>query len=137
LSRARRIYPRAKCTFRRKSCPKCAGKNLTKEDFIKLAREKYGDKYDYSKVEYINQTTKVCIICPEHGEFYVKPYYHIHVKSGCKKCKIHEGAYKETTEQFIEKAKKVHGDKYDYSKTVYLGSNNDVCIICTCLVVYF
>jgi len=113
-----------------KGCPKCAGKNLTKDDFIKLAQKKYGDKYDYSKVKYVNQTTKVCIICPEHGEFYVKPYYHIHVKSGCKKCKIHEGAYKETTEQFIEKAKKVHGDKYDYSKTVYLGSNDDVCIIC-------
>ena len=45
------------------------GKKKTTEQFIEKARKIHGDKYDYSKVEYINATTDVCIICPKHGEF--------------------------------------------------------------------
>ena len=45
-------------------------KKTTTEEFIERARKVHGDKYDYSKVEYINSRTKVCIICPEHGEFW-------------------------------------------------------------------
>lgn len=44
-------------------------KKKTREEFIKYAIEKHGDKYDYSKVDYVNNYTKVCIKCPEHGEF--------------------------------------------------------------------
>lgn len=58
---------------------------LTTEEFIRRAKEVHGDKYDYSKVEYVNNTTKVCIICPTHGEFWQKPNTHIQ-KKGCKKC---------------------------------------------------
>ena len=56
-----------------------------KEEFIEKARKVHGDKYDYSKVNYINSTTKVCIICPEHGEFWQRPYCHIKGQ-GCPKC---------------------------------------------------
>lgn len=45
------------------------GKKKTKEEFIQEARDVHGDKYDYSKVEYVNNHTKVCILCPKHGEF--------------------------------------------------------------------
>lgn len=55
------------------------------KDFIEKAREIHGDKYDYSKVEYINNKTKVCIICPEHGEFWQNPYSHLS-EHGCPKC---------------------------------------------------
>ena len=48
-------------------------KKLTTIDFIIRAKEVHGDKYDYSKVEYVNNKTKVCIICPEHGEFWQRP----------------------------------------------------------------
>ena len=58
---------------------------LTTEEFIKRAREVHGDKYDYSKVEYVNSTTKVCIICPEHGEFWQKPGSHMK-GHGCARC---------------------------------------------------
>ena len=58
---------------------------LTTEDFIKKAREVHGDKYDYSKVEYVNATTPVVIICPKHGEFLQNPYNHTDGR-GCKKC---------------------------------------------------
>lgn len=47
------------------------GKKLTTEQFIEKARLVHGDKYDYSKVEYINSDTKVCIVCPIHGEFWM------------------------------------------------------------------
>lgn len=50
------------------------------DDFILMAKKVHGDKYDYSKVTYINNRTKVCIICPEHGEFWQTPYSHL---KGC------------------------------------------------------
>ena len=59
----------------------------TKEDFIKSAKVKHGDKYDYSKVEYVNNNTKVCIICPEHGEFWQIPSSHLQ-GNGRMKCSI-------------------------------------------------
>ena len=60
-------------------------KKLTREEFIKRSREIHGDKYDYSKVDYVNNSTRVCIICPEHGEFWQTPYGHMKGQ-GCFKC---------------------------------------------------
>lgn len=68
-------------------CCKCSGNFLDKELFIKRANEIHDGKYDYSKVEYINNRTKVCIICPEHGEFWQTPSSHLNGK-GCPICKI-------------------------------------------------
>ena len=113
-------------------CPACGKEKcaddsrLTSEQFIEKARKVHGDKYDYSKVEYINARTKVCIICPEHGEFWQKPNDHLSGQ-GCPFC---AGNVKLTSEQFIEKAMQVHGDKYDYSKVEYVNSATNVCIIC-------
>ena len=98
----------------------------TLEQFIKEAKTIHGDKYDYSKVNYINTDTKVCIICPEHGEFWQTPYHHLHSKG----CNICSGKTQKTTKQFIEEARKVHGDKYDYSKVEYVNASTKVCIIC-------
>lgn len=97
------------------------------EWFIKKAKEVHGDKYDYSKVVYKTINTKVCIICPEHGEFWQTPVNHIWSKNGCDKC---GGTNKLTLEEFIKKSKKVHGNKYDYSKTKYVNNKTKVCIIC-------
>lgn len=94
------------------------------EIFIKRAKEKYGDKFDYSKVNYINFNTKVEIICPRHGSFWTTPNNFLRCKNGCPKCKSM------TTEEFIERAKQVHGNKYDYSKTIYKDWKTKVCIIC-------
>ena len=108
-------------------CPKCKGKiKLTLEKFIEKAKKVHGDKYDYSKVEYINNHTKVCIICPIHGEFWQTPQHHLK-GVGCPKC---YGNFRKTTEQFIEEARKVHGDKYDYSKVEYVNATTKVRIIC-------
>ena len=118
--------------LRGQGCPYCSGGKLTREEFIKKAKEVHGDKYDYSKVEYINNKTKVCIICPEHGEFWQQPGAHL-LGSGCKKCGDMSTGNKNkkvATETYIQKAKEVHGDFYDYSNTEYNGPKNKVTIYC-------
>ena len=60
---------------------------LTTEEFIQRANEIHNNKYDYSKVEYVNANTKVCIICPIHGEFWQVPSSHLNGR-GCKECGV-------------------------------------------------
>lgn len=106
-------------------------KNLTTAEFIERAKRAHGDKYDYSRVEYVNNSVKICIICPIHGEFYQTP--NAHLKSqGCPMCGRINQAKKRalSKEDFIERARKIHGDKYDYSKVEYINSKTKVCIVC-------
>lgn len=104
---------------------------LTTEEFIKKAREVHGDKYDYSKVEYVDNKTKVCIICPIHGEFWQSPEKHLS-SQGCKKCH-HESIAKQFRlgkDKFVEKATAIHNGFYDYSAVEYVNSHTKVQIIC-------
>lgn len=109
-------------------CPQCHNLSIrsNKDMFIAKCREVYGDLYDYSKVEYVHNKEKVCVICPKHGEFWVTPNNHMR-GSRCPAC---YGTPKKTTEQFIKEAKKIHGNKYDYSKVKYDGTDVKVCIVC-------
>lgn len=106
-------------------------KRSTNEEFIEKARKVHGDKYDYSKVEYKNARTKVCIICKKHGEFWQTPDHHLRGK-GCRKCAEEKSSInlRSTTEEFVKRAREVYGDKYDYSKVNYKKSHIKVCIIC-------
>lgn len=106
-------------------------KRKSVEQFISESKNVHGDKYDYSKVKYVNSKTKVCIICPEHGEFWQSPLKHL-IGQGCPKCGIEKVANGQRfdTDTFIKRAKEVHGDKYDYSKVEYKGYDKPVCIIC-------
>lgn len=106
-------------------------KRLTREEFIKKAISVHGNRYDYSKVKYINCRTKVCIICPKHGEFYQLPSGHLH-GAGCEKCareSNHKNLYL-NNDIFIEKSKLIHGDKYDYSLINYQHHKIPIVIIC-------
>jgi len=99
-----------------------------KETFLTLEErfnKKHNFKYDYSQAVYLNNTTKLNIICPIHGLFQQASANHL--KSGCLKC---SGRYLHTTEEFIEKAKKVHGNRYIYSSSVYLKNSKNVTITC-------
>jgi hypothetical protein len=98
----------------------------TKDEFVQEAKEIHGDKYDYSKVKYINSNTNIIIICKEHGEFEQKPSKHLQ-GNGCSKCSKN---YIPNTSEWIQEAKKIHGDKYDYSKVEYVNSKKNVIIIC-------
>lgn len=83
-------------------CPKCnLSYKLTTATFIDAAIKKFGYKFDYSKVEYVNSRTKVCIICPEHGEFWQLPSNHLSGQQ-CPKCKTkgQEQLFKMLSEYF-------------------------------------
>ena len=107
--------------YLKNGCPRC--NEMTTEKFIEKAKRVHGDKYDYSKVEYTNSYTKVKIICHEHGDFLQKPNNHLQ-GNDCPRCK------EMTTEKFIEKSKKIHENKYIYSKVNYTNTNTKVTIIC-------
>jgi len=102
-----------------------------KEKFILKANKKHSNKYDYSLVKYINSQIKVKIICPDHGIFEMKP--NNHTRSGCPKCKgeLIRSLKVKSTDQYIIDAKKIHGDKYDYSLVNYITAHDKIKIICT------
>ena len=113
-------------------CPFCGKRfDYDTESFIGKAAKVHKNKYDYSKVKYVTNKNKVCIICYKHGEFWKRADKHLQGQ-GCPKCAIEESHEKQklSIEEFIERAKKIHGDKYDYSKVEYINSNIKVCIIC-------
>ena len=114
-------------------CAKCKDDKRVLENkynFLKRAEEIHGDKYDYSLVEYKNNSTKVKIICKKHGIFEQRPLGHLQ-GNACTECgkECREGI-KQTNEEFIKKSIETHGNTYDYSETNYLGSNINVDIIC-------
>ena len=100
--------------------------------FIIKARQIHGNKYDYSKSVYKTARSKVCVICPDHGEFYIRPNCHISGKQGCKKCGIQQRPQNKPklVESFILDCQKIHGNKYDYSIINYVRNNIKVEIIC-------
>ena len=102
------------------------------EEFIRRARRVHGDKYDYSKVVYVNSTTDVCIICPTHGEFWQRPTEHLRGK-GCIKCGqalCGEKQKQKARKTFIERCKNIHGDKYTYEKVNYVDSHTKIIVTC-------
>ena len=108
-------------------------KRFTKDEFVNRARKVHGDKYDYSKVVYVNASTKVKIVCPTHGVFLQRPFAHFYGQ-GCPNC-VKDNMWttlrhKRTTKEFIDEANKIHGSKYDYSKTDYTHSLEKVIITC-------
>jgi Zn finger protein HypA/HybF involved in hydrogenase expression len=116
---------------RKQGCPKCRYLTVSiktrksNEQFIEKAEFIHEKKYDYSLVEYVNAKTKIKIICPEHGVFEQLSYAHLYGQ-GCPKCI----GLNKTTDTFVKDAKMEHGDKYDYSKTVYKDSKSKIEIVC-------
>jgi hypothetical protein len=113
-------------SIRPQGCPKCSGHFMSLEYFKEKSKKLHGNKYDYGLVVYKHTKEKVCIICPIHGEFWIIPNSHL-LGYGCPKCAPN---YHYTTEEWIEEAKKIHGECYDYSKVVYVNTKTKVCIIC-------
>ena len=124
--------------LRGKGCPKCArekiydkSRRMTTEEFIAKAREIHGDTYVYDEVDYTNNHTDICIICPTHGRFWQSPKSHLR-GAGCPKCPKTKTREKQITEtnNFIQKARKIHGDEYIYDKVVYVSAKTPVTITC-------
>jgi len=98
-----------------------------KRKFLSKSKKIHGDKYDYSKVEFVKERLKVTIICPIHGEFQQIARSHLDGR-GCARC---SGVGKLTTEEVIRRFKETNGDKYDYSKVVYETQRKRVIVICS------
>ena len=118
-------------------CPECAiikrnlSKQLNTEIFIKKAVEIHGNKYDYSKSIYTTTMTPLEVICKKHGSFFIRPNNHFS-GAGCHHCADEKNGFKKrlTTKEFIERSKKQHGSKYDYSESKYITANTKIKIRC-------
>lgn len=114
-------------------CPRCGAERraeqqrLSTEEFILRVSEVHGDKYDYSQVEYVNNHTKIQIICPEHGVFEQTPSKHLYGR-GCPECAIEQ--QRSSTDEFVRRAREIHGYKYEYSLVEYVHVKTPVKIIC-------
>ena len=124
------------------NCKLCSAKETsircrkTTEEFIKKAKRKHKDNYDYSLVNYITSKTNILIKCkkPDHGIFPQLPHTHLN-GVGCPKCAKELTAKKLslTMDEFLRRAKEKHGDLYDYSKVKLSKkspSHSPVQIIC-------
>lgn len=113
-----------------RGCQKCGRDEAkgTTEEFITKAKELYGDRFDYSKTVYITLRTKIEIVCREHGSFKLYPYAHLTGNGGCRTC---SGNKPMTTEEYIQRARSLHGDLYDYSETCYISARKKVTISCS------
>ncbi|AYV78263.1 MAG: hypothetical protein Edafosvirus8_13 [Edafosvirus sp.] len=125
--------------IRGKGCQKCGFKKISlsntksTEDFIYDAKKIHDDLYDYSLVEYKGVDQKINIICKIHGKFTQTPHQHLRGNgSGCPRCAINKNAEKRmlTTDEIIQRAMKVHGNKYDYSYVNYVNCNTPIIIVC-------
>lgn len=107
-------------------CQKCKFDNKRNNTYIDKCNEKFNFKFDYSKVNYINNKINVDIICPTHGLFQQNMKGHFNSKYGCPYC----AKKKMNTELFIEQCSKKHNNFFDYSKVVYISAFEKVDIIC-------
>jgi hypothetical protein len=114
-----------------RGCPDC-GRRSSRDEFEEKSKIVHGDKYDYSEVEYVNNHTKVKIYCKKH-EKYFEQIPSIHANGGgCPDCGIESRVEKRKSsrDEFEEKSKIVHGDKYDYSEVEYVNNHTKVKIYC-------
>ena len=128
----------AKCHLRGQGCAKCyyekaaLQNSWSKEKFIEEARKVHGDYYGYDKVVYVNQATNVIITCPKHGDFEQTPRKHL-MGSGCKICGYEKNRefFRRPLNEVIEKAKKIHDNKYSYVMDFsYLNGASKMHIVC-------
>ncbi len=116
-------------------CKKCVDNSWVRlgfDYFIEKATSKYGNKFDYSDVTMNSMGDVISIICPDHGVFKTTGTRHLEMKHGCPKCGNVAGGnlIRLTTGEFIEKARIIHGDKFDYSKSIYTNRINKIIITC-------
>jgi hypothetical protein len=105
---------------------------MNKNDFLTRAKAIHGDLYDYSLVDFSKGGIPITIVCRKHGPFKQVPYKHYGGR-GCPRCAIEKrnaGNVRWNQEVMVERFKSVHGDTYDYSKSMYNGYMNSITISC-------
>lgn len=107
-----------------RGCPRCAGRK-THAEFLEAARARHGSKYDYQDSVYKSCWGVIKIRCRDHGVF--EQVARDHLRHGCLKC----SGRGLTFEDFISEAKQQHGDRYSYEKSLFVGKEKKVEIICS------
>lgn len=104
-------------------------KRIKKEDFFNRVRN---SNYDFTNTIFINMQTPIEVVCKIHGLFTILPTNMLYKNEGCKYCGIEKMSKTKslTRLEFIKKAKKIHGDKYDYSLVDYKNNKTNIMIIC-------
>lgn len=120
-------------------CPSCKFEKIgnlrrsNKIEFIQKAKEFHNNKYGYDNFIYKNSQTKGYVTCFKHGDFLISPNNHLRGK-GCPECNIdrlnNNHHNKLTLEDFIEKARIIHGDNNDYSESNYKNAHKKIKIKC-------
>ena len=95
--------------------------------FIPKAVEVWGDRWDYSQVQFTNVNTPVAIVCPEHGVFQQAPVRHLKGMVGCPSC---PSKNMKTPEDYIKQCREVWGDRWNYDLTLYSGITSKLRFIC-------
>lgn len=98
----------------------------THQNFVKDAQRVHGDRYKYDKVMYVNGNSKVFITCPKHGDFEQIPRSHLQGKG----CPFSPQRNSIDQDEFLRRARSVHGDKYTYDKAVYKGTGHPIIVTC-------
>lgn len=101
-------------------------KQSSTQEFINKSIERFGNFLDYSLVDYKTSTTLVKLICPIHGVFEQKPNTHLNSKTPCSKCSQNII----TNEAFIQKAKLLHNNNFEYTLCNYISYKSPIRIIC-------
>lgn len=99
--------------------------------FIEAARAIHGDRYDYSRTDYVGAGKPITIVCRKHGEFTLgsAASHYMKKRSGCQECSGCKVRVRDT-DSFITESRLVHGDTYDYSQTEYKSSDGPIVIVC-------
>ena len=116
-------------------CRRCNGFYRTRSEFINLSQEKFGDgSFNYNDVIFVDMRTPVSLTCKYGHRFETTPGVHLSPGSlgGCKECQSIGISIRRsyTQDQWIELARKVHDDFYNYDNTVYSCSSEHVTIKC-------
>lgn len=115
-----------------RGCRGCGFERVSTADFIKNAQKVHGDRYDYSKSHFVKSIIKTTVTCKIHGDFQISPNQHQN-GGGCPACsKLERGKKKAASarNEFLEKAKAVHGDAIDFTKTEYITAKDKAIFIC-------
>lgn len=121
-------------------CPKCGHEylgnlsRLTQKEFIRRAKNAYGNKFLYNRTICRGAGKKLIITCRKHGDFKITAQGHLRDGGlgGCPECKkeLVGNRFRITRDEFIRNSRAVHGDKYSYDKVIYIGNKLNVVIVC-------
>ncbi len=99
----------------------------TTEQWVEKARQRHGNKYDYSKVVYMGSKNEIVFTCPIHGNISQKAKKHLEGR-GCRQCA--NEAQRKGVDKFIDEANEWHGNYYDYSLVDFTNIHEKVKITC-------